>query len=155
MKCKECDYEIQGSPAKCPYCGANIKKSSLLIILGFIVLSAFLAFLYLWLTNASVHDFQQPPTHTAERGKQESLRNLIQGYIADGILLKVEKGPSKPIVYITPLFGSLTASEKYVILEVVLTYFKNDDISIDSIDLYESQTERPIGHFDGEKLSQN
>ena len=87
--------------------------------------------------------------------KRDELRSLIQGYIADGILLKVDQDAMLPRIYVTPEFGILTSSEKQVILEVVLDYFQLENGDINSIDLFESQTEHPIGHFNGHVLLMN
>ena len=87
--------------------------------------------------------------------KQNELKSLIQGYIADGILLKVEQDASLPRIYVTPEFGVLTSSEKQVILKVVLDYFQLENEEIHSINLFDSQIEHPIGHFDGKALFMN
>lgn len=88
-------------------------------------------------------------------GKRTELKTLIQGYVADGILLKVDQDKMLPRVYVSPQFGILTASEKQVILEVVLDYFQLENEEIQSIDLFEAQAEHPIGHYNAHVLLMN
>jgi hypothetical protein len=87
--------------------------------------------------------------------KRTELKSLIQGYVADGILLKVDQDTLLPRIYVTPQFGILTASEKQVILGVVLDYFQLANEEIQSIDLFDAQVENPIGHYNGHDLLMN
>lgn len=131
--------------------GETLSKTSRRLILIATLFGAMVTITLIWFYTVDGNNIFH--AHSSDAEKQAALKTLIQGYIADGIILKIEKDSSTPNIYITPLFGLLTTSEKHVILEVVLNYFKNDDDSINSVDLFESQTEKPIGQFDGNKLT--
>ncbi len=121
-------------------------RQFLLMALVSSVLMTVTAIVYFNLTDLGVETLEE---------KRIELKSLIQGYIADGILLRVDQEAKLPRVYVTPEFGILTVSEKQVILEVVLDYFQLENEEIQSIDIFESQFQNPIGHYDGHVLLMN
>lgn len=105
----------------------------------------------LYANSDAEHQLERTSVRGVER--QRALRSLIQGYIADGLLLKLEMRGATPNVFVTGDFGLLTSNEKLLIMKVVLDFVRENDASVKSLELFDAQTERAIGEFDGSHIA--
>lgn len=129
-----------------------MKQLSRLIIITLILASTISLLIAIGLNKNSDGEHQEEHVSVSAADRQMALRSLIQGYIADGLLLKVEKRGAIPSIYITREFGLLSHNEKVMILGVVLSFFNDSNTAIKRLELYDAQSERAIGDFENGQI---
>lgn len=148
IKCKECKKEVSNLADKCPHCGVTLKQSGCTTNLVLLALLIALS-VYLSTSSQTKTPISNQPIAQADTKELASMKQLIQGFIDKGALLKVEKISELPHAYITPLFKTLSIDDKRIILGVILKYYRSKDPLSDLVSIYDSQTGKNIGRFDG------